>query len=547
MTIRKRFHQEWILKCPEVILTCSILKCRDDTLIVFGGHDKKLYLMDEDQNILDQVNFDGWCRCSYSKDITGDECDEILVGSGDGSFLVLKLDQENKKLINLKHYKGIEKINACVAGDLYRKGNINLIFGDENNTINIFNSLSSKEPEITLYFDSWIMALDLAYFKIPDVSEQIIGLIAGTKNGILYFITFMDEKPLILWQKNLYSQINDIKIGDISNDGYNEIIACTNDSYVKILNSTGKKIYYMPFEESRPVSCLIEDIDGNNANEILIGCADGSLMVYENNEMNSVDFQLKWKTKIKTSIKFICSLKQNGNKRSSLLYGGYDRTIRKINDFEWGQKTKLEIPKRKFPQEVRIQSDNIEKEVFIETPKNMREHLAHIMKYHETLNSLDLIVDELMKIGYSKPEIDEELELLKENDCLIYGNFDKPLWIFNKEKLLLKKEDSVPIENLLEESDNFEILEKLALESQDGIINEKKQNKKDLDEQTSNLKEVIIEYLKVNEVIGSKLKIISGITDRGFSEEKVEQMINSLKENGIIKYSRSKPRGWVLI
>lgn len=92
--INKRFHQHWVFECPDAILTCSILKCRDNYFIAFGGHDKTLYLMSKDLQILDDIEFDGWVRCSYPMDLDGDECDELLVGAGDGACLVLKLDQE---------------------------------------------------------------------------------------------------------------------------------------------------------------------------------------------------------------------------------------------------------------------------------------------------------------------------------------------------------------------------------------------------------------------------------------------------------------------
>ena len=153
MTIRKRFHQVWKHDCPGAILTCSILKCNDENFIVFGGHDKKLYLMDSNNEILDEISFDGWCRCSYTVDMTGDGCDEVLVGSGDGSFLVVKLDQKEKKFHGIKHYKDKEKINFCFAVDIFHIGEFQLIYGGEDNTLKIFKNIISPQPDIILYYD----------------------------------------------------------------------------------------------------------------------------------------------------------------------------------------------------------------------------------------------------------------------------------------------------------------------------------------------------------------------------------------------------------
>ena len=86
--LKKRFNVKWIFEAPEAVLTCSILKCGDKQYYVFGGHDRTLYLMDDEMQVLDSVSFDGWCRCTFPIDITSDGCDEILVGAGDGNFLV---------------------------------------------------------------------------------------------------------------------------------------------------------------------------------------------------------------------------------------------------------------------------------------------------------------------------------------------------------------------------------------------------------------------------------------------------------------------------
>lgn len=66
--IRKRFQLIHMFECPDAVLTCSILRCQDKSFLVFGGHDKTLYLMDESMNIIDDRVFDGWCRCSYPID-----------------------------------------------------------------------------------------------------------------------------------------------------------------------------------------------------------------------------------------------------------------------------------------------------------------------------------------------------------------------------------------------------------------------------------------------------------------------------------------------
>ena len=342
--IRKRFQLIHMFECPDAVLTCSTLKCQDKSFLAFGGHDKTLYLMNENMNIIDDRVFDGWCRCTYPIDLDGDGCDEILVGAGDGSFMVLKLSPEKKKLVGIMRYKSPRRVNCCIAGDITRNGNINLIFGSEDKTIKIFDSINSKEPEFILYYDSWVTACTLGVVKLPNEKAPLYGLLVGTKSGIVQLIRFKESFPEIIWQKDFNAQINDIKVGDVTNDGINEILISTDNSVIKILDSNGESIKDIQTEESRPLALLIEDIDGDNAKEIIAGCADGSLKVFHNPAIGSSDFELKWKTKVSTSIKHICY--RVDQEKKNIVFGGYDRTIRIMTDFEWGDKQVLEIPQQ---------------------------------------------------------------------------------------------------------------------------------------------------------------------------------------------------------
>ena len=60
------------------------------------------------------------------------------------------------------------------------------------------------------------------------------------------------------------------------------------------------------------------------------------------------------------------------------------------------------------------------------------------------------------------------------------------------------------------------------------------------------LNNVIIDYLKQNKLVTTKNKFVEDIVKKGFKKNIVEKEIASLKEQGIISYSRGKPRGWSL-
>lgn len=551
--IRKRYQLNWMFECPEAVLTCSILSCHNNNYLVFGGHDKTLYLMDEKMNIVDDRAFDGWCRCSYAIDLDGDGCDEILVGAGDGSFMVLKLNIKKQKLVGIMRYRSTGKINCCIAGDFTRNSKTDLIFGGEDKTLKIFDSVSSKEPKFVFYYDSWVTACTLGYLKLPDNKIPIYGLLVGTKNGSVQLIQIQEGSPDIIWQKDFHSQINDLKVGDVTNNGFNEIILCTDDSNIKVLNSEGELLKEIPTDEGRPLSLLIEDIDGDNAKEIIAGCADGSLKIYHNPSLNSKEIELKWKTKIPTSIQDICYLMGTEQDVKHIVFGGYDRAIRNLTDFEWGKKPILEIPQQIQIPEVQISEEKkIEEEVKIEkVPTNIREYIFKILK---DVGFLQDLIKELMKLGYTRSEILEEFEIMRTQKMITYEKVTYPVWSLPGEEKPEKAEEvEIPAEEpkvvvkpmVIEEvtkSDKERLVDALDLyseESEEAVPTVKPTSDKSLNN-------VIIDYLKQNKLVTTKNKFVEDIVKKGFKKNIVEKEIESLKEQGIITYSRGKPRGWSL-
>lgn len=576
MVIRKRYQLNFKFECPDAVLTCSVLRCKEKNFLVFGGHDKTLYLMDEEMNIVDDRSFDGWCRCSYPIDLDGDGCDEVLVGAGDGSFMVLKLNEEKKNLAGLMRYKASNRVTCCIAGDFTRDENIELIFGCEDKTIRIFDSIKSKEPKYILYYDSWVIACTLGYLKLSDEKFPIYGLLIGTKNGLIQLIQFKEDLPDIIWSKNFGAQINDIKIGDVTNDGFNEIIFSADDSTIKIINVDGDLIKEIETEEGRPIALLIEDIDGDNANEIVAGCADGSLKVFHNPSLSSTDIALKWKTKVATSIKHICYQLDRRQNKKSIVFGGYDRAIRIITDFEWGDKQSLDIPQGiEIPTIEPTKKEKIIEEIteVEEVPTNIREY---IFKYLTEKGIMQDLVSELKKLGYSEDEILEELTVLKTQKSVSFEKMEYSVWSLPEEetggKVEIKaqikevkvveasvekprvaetpveepevKEPKVAVKHMVIEEPIKTDKEKLSAVLSTEAKNISLKEGVSLDK---SLPEVIIEYLKQNKLVATKAEFVVDIKSKGFEVKDIEKEINNLKTQGRIAYSRSQPKGWSLV
>ena len=413
-TLKKRFNLKWMFEAPEAVLTCSILKCDEKRFFVFGGHDRTLYLMDNEMQILDSVPFDGWCRCSYTIDITGDGCDEILVGAGDGNFLVLKFVKGINKLATIMNYRSSGKILCVTAADLTNDGNIELIHCGEDKTVKIFDNIDATSPEFVLYYDSWVTSCASGCLKLSNLKDPIQGLIIGTKNGMLQMIQIKDGTPDIIWQQEFESQINTIEIGDVVNNGYNDIIIGTDDSKIRIFNADGEELYSIVIEGSRPISVRVADIDGDNAKEIIVGCADGSLYIYHNQQIDSTNFELKWKTTTSNSIKIVSPILDDELGLINIIFGGYDRSLRCVSDFEWGEKPKLDVPDNMGTiktEKPKIAEEELEQQLEIKTvPTNLRDYIFKIL---DETRVIDGVSKELQKIGYLRENIKSEFELMR--------------------------------------------------------------------------------------------------------------------------------------
>ncbi|MEJ2249942.1 MAG: hypothetical protein P8Y70_09365 [Candidatus Lokiarchaeota archaeon] len=538
--LTKYFHVNWVYDAPEAILTCNELKCKNQSFIVFGGHDKVLYLMDSKRTLIDQIEFDGWCRCTYPIDLDNDGCDEILVGAGDGSMLVLKLNQDARKFYGLMHYKSHGKIICCTAGDLTEDGVVELIYGGDNNKLQIFSGIRSKEPKFVLYYDSWVTAVTIGLLKVKGGSELTRVLVVGTKNGDIQVLEFNDGGPNIIWQKNLSVRINDIKIGDVANDRENKIIIASDDSYVKILDPLGKRLYYKKILHARPLRILVNDIDGDNANEIIVGAADGSLKVFYNVNYGSISYDLKWKMKVKSSIKDVFVTEDKQHNLKDIIFGGYNRELYSIYDFKYAEKEKINIERRSIEKE--LLTDTIvplDRFSTLKVGTNVKDKIQEFVT-SRSYQKLDDLKEDLHDFGYPTKKITSTINSLLKNNNLVQKLARQKIWKYELKEELVKVEEVHRVEKA-------EIIDESEFNTEDKkYLGKLSQFKNKITKEEFYPKDLKLKFLRDKGVISSKRDLITNISEQGFTEKRVEAEIDTLKELNIIEYTRSKPRGWQL-
>jgi len=162
--------------------------------------------------------------------------------------------------------------------------------------------------------------------------------------------------------------------------------------------------------------------------------------------LDSNKYQLKWKARFSSSIKAIGSFLDNESNLKHLIVGGYERSIRNITDFEWGKKTSLKIPQR-----LRIPKIPIKKslEKIKVVPTNLRDHIISLLEKKGFILILDLLIEKLMKKGYKREEIEEEIESMKTEKTMRFGKVDVHAWSLANEEIadVIKNEiDNIDIE-----------------------------------------------------------------------------------------------------
>ena len=180
-------------------------------------------------------------------------------------------------------------------------------------------------------------------------------------------------------------------------------------------------------------------------------------------------------------------------------------------------------------------------------PTNIREHIFEILLNKGYLKDL---TTELKDLNYTEDEILEELSLLNTQKSVVYEKVVYPVWSLPEEE----KEEKIEPETVVSEqksSVKHMVIEepiKTDKEKLSAVLSVAKKDKAPVEKAKSEgtLEDVIIEYLKEKQLIPTKAELVNPIKEKGFSLNQIEKEINILKEQGRIKYSRAKPKGWSL-
>jgi WD40 repeat protein len=142
------------------------------------------------------------------------------------------------------------------------------------------------------------------------------------------------------WDFHSIEPILGIEIGDVNNNGQNEIIALSKSGKLLIVSLSGKKITESEISENSSIwKAKICDIDHDSQNEVVLGGLDGFLRTFKYN--SSYELHPFWTHQFGASISgFLCAdVNIDGNKE--IIAYSIDKSIRCLNSLDgslvWGQ------------------------------------------------------------------------------------------------------------------------------------------------------------------------------------------------------------------
>jgi len=142
------------------------------------------------------------------------------------------------------------------------------------------------------------------------------------------------------WDFHSSEPILGIEIGDINNNGQDEIITFSKSGKLLIISLSGKKITELEISEFSSIwQVKICDIDCDNKNEVILGCLDGLLRVFKCSP--SYELEPFWAHQFGASISGFLFEDINNDNIDEIIAYSIDKSLRVLNPIDgsliWGQ------------------------------------------------------------------------------------------------------------------------------------------------------------------------------------------------------------------
>lgn len=340
-------QEKWRMHPPPEnrVISLYVADINDDghNEIIVASEDMHIYFLD-DQGKLLWRHYLGCCPLSvYAQDIDHDGVVEILVGAQDNGLHVLRINlTENLKVLRNTILSGHKRMSALAPLS-------SLLSQAENAMLRDIVQENAHEHPVTVaqfkhvlrqrqYVDALSILLRLKQQKVQSlwkksknigyvrslcfgniVGETQLELIIGTDEGEIQVLSASGK---LVWSRPLPDQrIVMLQMGDLDGDGDSEVIACTYNKRVYVLNHRGK-FSGKPMQEW--VDCIYvsrflqKDV---LCTEVIMGSRDNKITIY-NSRLEELEI-----IPTPQGIKMICTYDLNDDGIPEIIAGTFNEYV----------------------------------------------------------------------------------------------------------------------------------------------------------------------------------------------------------------------------
>ncbi|MHC1591288.1 MAG: FG-GAP-like repeat-containing protein [Candidatus Helarchaeales archaeon] len=263
------------------VLTCLITDVNDDgkNEVLCGGCDKKIHVFDGNGNEIWTFPSKKWIYTIKVADINGNGKKEVIFGSRDRKVHVV--DFETRQELWQGQFE--DQVRHLDVGDITGDGKLEIVATSTDQVLKVFdcegNELWHHEFEdVDISGIDYRTGLFCLLGDINDDGKEEV--IAGSEDGSL---KVFDEHGNVLWEKKFSNVVHCAAVGDLTGDGKKEVLIGVDElkdgNNLLACDGTGKEIWTVTTD---PVyCCTIGDITGDKNNEAIVGTANSRVLAFE--------------------------------------------------------------------------------------------------------------------------------------------------------------------------------------------------------------------------------------------------------------------------